>query len=119
NSILISKLSTQLHLERRGSFKYILNKATSAELLLQYSKTDAALDNLEKNSTDSISSYLQYSMLAKLQNNRKLVFDKQFTPEQTLNYYTSVLDRVHSFYNTSVENTPYLDSISKDLAGQG
>lgn len=118
NSILISKLSAELHLERRGSFSYIIDKNTSAELILQRSHTDAALKELESNTTVSINSYLKYSMLNELKTIRAQILRKQLSPQQALHYYSNVLDRVHSFYNTSVENIHYLNSISQDLAGE-
>ncbi|MGV3509315.1 MAG: response regulator [Sphingobacteriaceae bacterium] len=118
NSILISNLSAELHLERRTSFSYIIDKTTSAELILQRNQTDAALKTLESKTEGSINSYLKYSMLNELKTIRNQVLRKQISPRQSLHYYSNVLNRVHSFYNTSVENIHYLNSISQDLVAE-
>jgi len=117
-SILVNKLASELHLERRTSFSYIFEKKTSADLIAQRNKTDAALAAVEENDDQSFDAYLQYSMLNQLNSQRNLILKNELSPDQALNYFSNVLERVNSFYNISVENIPYLETISKDLAGQ-
>lgn len=118
NSILVSKAASNLHWERRLSFGYILDINTSAELVLQRSKTDAALNDLKKSSDELFESFSKYSMLNELGHQRTLILRKQQSVQQVLDYYSNVLDRIHSSYNVSVENIPYLSPINNDLAGQ-
>ena len=118
NSIIVSKAAADLHKERRYSFGYVLDKNTSAELILQRSKTDAHLSDLEKSSGQLFESFAKFSMLNELDQKRALILKKQQSVQQVLDYYSNVLDRIHSSYNISVENIPYLKSINDELTGQ-
>ena len=118
HSILVSQLTSELHLERRLSFGYILDKNTSAELILQRGKTDLAVAALERNAPQSFPAYAKYSLLTELAEKRKLILSKQLSAEQALNYFSITLERLPSYYSTSVNNIPYLQSIGEDLDGQ-
>ncbi len=119
SSLAVMEVASQLHLERRLAFSYAYDKTVPAQLTTQFSNTDNALLEIDNLLPETTGNYRKYSLLDILKPLRKQIISKQVSPNEILNYYSNILSRIPSVSNNSVENIPYLSSISKDLKSQG
>ena len=119
SSLGVMEVAAQLHYERRVAFSYAYDRIIPSQLTTQFSKTDDALLETESRIPESAGNYNKYSLLENLRPLRRQITSKQLSPNEILNVYSNILTRITSISNSSVDNIPYLSSISKDLKSQG
>lgn len=117
-STVISSLIDELQLERRYSFGFTLNKIPLANVLLQRTRTDAAITALSGQSANRLGDFKKYTFVDQLGSIRSRIEKNQVNPTEVMDYYTNAILRLGSLSPVTSENISYLQPIVKDQMGQ-
>jgi PAS domain S-box-containing protein len=115
----ISGLIDQLVLERRYSFSYSIKKDldSRAEIDLQRTRTDDAVDIISQRNDPSLEQFGSYTFIDQLKKARNDV-DNGAGPDAVLHYYTNAIFRLNTLNIMSAGSNQYLRSVFSDLAVQ-
>jgi signal transduction histidine kinase/DNA-binding response OmpR family regulator len=117
-SLAISKVANNLHLERRFTFRSYIDNKFAPRMETQRLRTDDVLRDLRPKLGASYDQYLKFTLLDNINIERKRIDSKQLNIDQMLNYYTDVILALHNSTSLSLENVPYLDSITRVMNGE-
>ncbi len=118
NSFAISALIDELQAERRVGFAYLVKRDNQKQLLLQRAKTDDVYTKLQDSADEMLTGFSGYTMLNRLSGIRQMADEDKLLPDELMNFYTNTIFRLNNLNNVSVGNITYLNSVSKELAGQ-
>ncbi len=114
----LSTLVDELQLERRYSFGFLTNKMDHAALVLQRSKVDDAIENLNTEASGNLSDFKQFTFINQLSTIRSKVDNNQIPRDEVLNFYTNTALRLNSLSAVSSENVAFLQPVVKDQVSQ-
>jgi len=108
----------ELQLERRYSYGFLLKKAAHANVLLQRTRTDAAIKTLQDNYAERLGNFSEYTLLDQLQTTRNGIDNNTASAREVMSFYTSAVLRLGALTPVSSENISYLQPIVRNQAGQ-
>lgn len=115
----ISKLISELEMERKFSYEYALRKNGFGDLTSQRQVTDKALEILKKSEDPEIANFENYTFLNKLPEIRENVDSSpHYDAENIMEYYTDAIFRLNTLNTFSNARSTYLTPITDDLVSQ-
>lgn len=112
----ISELCSVLLTERRMSFaRRMNNKYTEAELLQQQTKTDAAIELVDKYENGKLGDYKRYTLLNRLPAFRKSITRDSLSEIEILDFYTPLLQRLITLVISSSEKPSFLPNLEAGI----
>lgn len=117
-NILLTDLTSEIHLERRHSLSYMIQKEDATKMVVQRTNVDKALQIVENQNTEGFKAYKEFTLLSDLEATRNKISSREITSSEMMNYYTSLISRIHSVSSLSVDHLPFLEPINKNLTSQ-
>jgi signal transduction histidine kinase/DNA-binding response OmpR family regulator/methyl-accepting chemotaxis protein len=114
----LSALIEELQVERRFSFGYAVKNAFQSEMVLQRSKTDAAIAKVTSENMETLPAFAEYTFVNGLGNFRTRVSNKQAYATEVMAFYTNIIFRLNSINNIAAGNVLYLRPVMNELIGQ-
>src|SRR5690606_5558578 len=117
---VISELVSQLGLERRYSYHYVLKKDSVDKMKAQRLITDSVIAHLEKNSNDLLDNFIDYTFLHEMPGIRQQIDENpSVNPNTIVDFYTRAIFRLNTLNSWEPPRNVYSESDYQDIISQG
>jgi signal transduction histidine kinase len=113
----ISELINELARERRYSYFELIKDTSFKQIPEHRLKVDSLMHLLQQSKDLALTDFPKYTFLNHLDDTRKEIDARRFTPDMAMQYYTDAIFRVNTL-KTSIPGNTFLKPVYRDLMAQ-